>query len=164
MDEARGRPGRSTYDRALHLLGFRARSVAELRRSLIQKGEPPADVQQAIARLLEQRLLDDTEFARQFARLKITGSGTSRRRVLQELGRRGVAREIADRAVASLEQDEGIDAAQTIHKVAAKKWRSLAKVDAQERRRRVYAYLARRGFTPDEIRDALAALGDVSDD
>ncbi|HYC50219.1 MAG TPA: RecX family transcriptional regulator, partial [Gemmatimonadaceae bacterium] len=69
---------RTTYDRALHLLGFRARSVVELRRSLLQKGEPPDDVERTIARLLEQRLLNDDDFALNFARSKITGSGASR--------------------------------------------------------------------------------------
>ena len=152
--------GRSTYERALHLLGFRARSVAELRRSLIQKGEPADDVHRAIERLLDQRLLNDDDFARAFARSKITGVGASRLRVLQELSRRGVARDVADRAVADLERDEGIVAADAIHKVAAKKWRSLARLDAQTRRQRLYGFLARRGYSPDEIREALAALGD----
>ena len=154
---------RSTYDRALHLLGFRARSVAELRRSLLQKGEPAREVQLAIERLLDQRLLNDDDFARAFARSKITGAGASRLRVLQELSRRGVARDVADRAVADLEADEGIVAADTIHKVAAKKWRSLSRLDAQTRRQRLYGFLARRGYSPDEIREAFAALGDDSE-
>lgn len=159
-----GQSDKSTYERALHLLGFRARSVAELRRSLMQKGEPADEVQRVIERLLEQRLLNDDDFARQFARSKITGSGTSRLRVLQELSRRGVAREVADRAVGELERDEGVDAARTIHRVAEKKWRTLAKLDARARRQRLYAFLARRGYTPDEIRGALSALGDETEE
>lgn len=159
-DPGAGRPEKSTYERALHLLGFRARSVAELRRSLIRKGEPADEVQRVIDRLLDQRLLNDDDFARQFARSKITGSGASRLRVLQELSRRGVARDVADRAVGELERDEGVDAAATIHKVAEKKWRTLARLDARTRRQRLYAFLARRGYTPDEIRGALSALGD----
>ena len=35
---------RSTYDRALDMLEARARGVAELRRRLMQKGEPEVDV------------------------------------------------------------------------------------------------------------------------
>ena len=34
----------TTYDRALNMLAFRARSTAELRRQLIRKGEPAAEV------------------------------------------------------------------------------------------------------------------------
>ena len=56
-----------TYDRALDLLAFRARSSSELARSLVRKGEERADVEWAISRLTEQGLLDDEAFARSFA-------------------------------------------------------------------------------------------------
>lgn len=150
---------RSTYDRALDLLAFRARSVVELRRQLLKKGQPATDVEAAIARLLEQKLLDDADFARQFARAKLIGAGASRFRVLQELGRKGVARPLAEDAVRTLKEDEGVDPASTIHQVAEKKWRSLAKLDGFTAKRRLYAFLARRGFNPDEIRNAMTALG-----
>jgi len=45
--------------------------------------------------------------------------------------------------------------------VAQKKWRSLAKLDDVTARRRLYAFLARRGFNPDEIRGAMSALGAI---
>jgi regulatory protein len=148
----------STYDRALTLLEFRPRSVAELRRKLIQRGEPADEVERVLARLIDQRLLDDAEFARQFARTKVQGSGASRWRILQELARKGVARDVADRAVQTLVEAEGIDPADAVHRVAEKKWKSLDQLDDLTRRRRLYAFLARRGFNPEEIRGALSAL------
>jgi regulatory protein len=150
--------GQSTYDRALTLLGFRARSVQELRRKLLQKGEPAADVEGVIARLCDQKLLDDADFARQFARTKLLGAGASRLRIAQELARKGVARPIADAAIAALEEDEGLDLSASVHRVAEKKWKSMGALDDITRKRRLYAFLARRGFNPDEIRDAPAAL------
>ena len=149
---------RSTYDRALDLLALRSRSVAELRRKLIQKGEPAADVDEAIARLLDQRLLDDAEFARQFARSKVVGAGASRRRISAELARKGVARAVAEQAIDELGETEGIDLSAAIHRVAEKKWRSLSKLDSDTARRRLYAFLARRGFNPDEIRAAMTEV------
>jgi regulatory protein len=151
------RPGR-TYERALRLLEFRARSVAELRRSLVRKGEPVADVEAAIRRLLAQRLLDDAEFARQFARAKVTGAGASRYRVVQELARRGIPRALAESAVDALRDEEGLDAAATIRQVADRKWRTLVRLDPVTGRRRLYAFLARRGYNPEEIRNAMRAL------
>jgi regulatory protein len=151
------------YDRALTLLEFRARSTAELRRKLVEKGEPRALVDAVIERLVEQKLLDDAEFAQQFARSKVMGSGTSRLRIVQELGRKGVSRDVADEAVNGLEEREGIDPSASIHRVAAKKWKSLASLDDATRRRRLYAFLARRGFNPDEIRAALLQLGAEAD-
>lgn len=150
----------TTYDRALHLLGFRARSVFELRRKLLQKGEPADEVERVIARLLDQRLLDDTEFARQFARSRVAGTGSSRFRILQELRRKGVSRALAEEAVDGLLERDGIDASAAIQRVAEKKWNALATLDAFTRRRRLYAFLARRGFNPDEIRNAMNALAE----
>jgi len=150
---------RSTYEQALSLLEFRARSVSELRRKLIQKGSPAVEVDGVVARLRAQKLLDDDEFARQFARGKALGAGASRRRIVLELIRRGVAREIADRAVEGLQENEGIDPERVLHRVAGKKWKSLARLDDFTRKRRLYAFLARRGFDPDEIRTAMDALG-----
>jgi regulatory protein len=148
----------STYDRALTLLEFRPRSVAELRRKLIQKGEPAYEVEEVISRLIDQNLLDDAEFARQFARAKVLGAGASRWRIIQELARKGVARDVAHHALETLTEAEGIDPADSIHRVAEKKWKSLGTLDDFARRRRTYAFLARRGFNPDEIRGALNLL------
>lgn len=152
--------GQSTYDRALTLLGFRARSVSELRRKLLQKGEDVARVEEVIARLRDQKLLDDADFARQFARTKLLAAGSSRRRILLELTRKGVARDVADQAIAELGESEGIDPAAAVRRVAEKKWKSLAGLDDFTRRRRLYAFLARRGFGPDEIRSVMNALGE----
>jgi regulatory protein len=154
---------RSTYDRALDLLALRPRSVAELRRKLVQKGEPVEHVDAAIERLIAKRFLDDDQFARQFARAKVMGAGVSRRRITLELGRKGVDRETADAALDDLAEAEGIDLSAAIHKVAEKKWRSLSKLDGSTATRRLYAFLARRGFNPDEIRSAMQVLkADVS--
>jgi regulatory protein len=133
--------------------------VDELRRKLLQKGADRTEVEKVVARLCEQKLLDDAHFAEQFARSKVVGSGASRRRIVQELTRKGVARDLADRAVDGLMEREGIDPAAAIHRVAGKKWRSLAKLDEFTKKRRLYAFLARRGFSPDEIRAAMDALG-----
>lgn len=149
----------STYERALTLLGFRARSVAELRRKLIERDSPKAEVEEALTRLIDQKLLDDADFARQFARAKITGAGASRIRILQELRRKGVAADVAERALEDLGEAEGIDASSSVRRVAEKKWKTLSTLDAFTRRRRLYAFLARRGFNPEEIRDAITALG-----
>ena len=150
----------STYDLALKLLGFRARSVGELRRQLLRKGRPVDDVEQTVARLCDQRLLDDAAFAFAYVRSKLLGRGSSRVRIIQELARKGVARDVAEHAIEELQETEGVDPSAAIHRIAEKKWRSLASLDEFTRRRRLYAFLARRGFNPDEIRSALTQLGE----
>ena len=151
------------YDRALNMLAFQARSARDLRRRLVQKGEDPAHVDTAIERLVANGLLDDASFARQFARSRVAGQGASKRRLQQDLFKRGVGREVADEAIAEVLTDEGIDEGEVVERVARKKARSLAKLDAPTRRRRLYAFLARRGYEADAIRRAMAAVLDRGD-
>ena len=78
-------------------------------------------------------------------------------------GRIWVANDVAERALEELGEEEGIDPSASIHRVAAKKWKALAQLDDFTRRRRLYAFLARRGFNPDEIRSAMDVLGAEGD-
>lgn len=145
------RPKRSTYERALDMLEARARASAELRRLLIKKGEPQADVDAAIERLQAAGLLDDANFARQFTRSKVLGPGLSRRRLHQELTRRGLNRELSSDAIEAVFVEEGVDESATIERVARKKLRTLSKLDVDTQRRRLYGFLARRGYDSDDI-------------
>jgi len=146
------------------MLEARSRGVVELRRLLIKKGEPEVDVDAAIARLKASGILDDTNFARQLTRSKAIGAGLSRRRIGQELTRRGVSRDISDEAIEAVFEEEGIDEAESIDRVARKKLRMLTKVDDATRRRRLYAFLARRGYDNDDIARVLQTLLVKSDE
>ena len=149
------KPKKSTYERALDMLEARARAADELRRLLLKKGEPPHEVDAAIERLHIAGLLDDANFARQLTRSKALGAGLSRRRIQQELTKRGVAREIADGAIEEVFDEEGVDEDVSIERVARKKLRMLAKVDDATRKRRLYGFLARRGYDNDDIQRVL---------
>jgi regulatory protein len=147
------------HDRALTMLAFRARSAAELARSLVRKGEPKALVDRAVARLQEQGLLDDASFAQAFTRAKVLGAQHSKRRVQQDLARKGVARAVTDAAIATVFEEEGVDQRAVVERAARRKLRSLANLEPGVRRRRLYAFLARRGYDGDDIRQAMEAVG-----
>ncbi len=150
----------ATWDRATRLLAARARSRAELRRQLLLKGEAAGAVDAALDRLERAGYLDDADYARQFARSKALGRGMSRRRVQQELAKRGISRELAEAALADVFADEGVGEGEAVARLARKKLRSLIRLDAPTRRRRLYAFLARRGFEHDDISRVLRDLGE----
>ena len=156
LDEAMAALG--TYDRALNMLAAQARSQRDLRRRLIQKGEPEARVDAAIERLAAAGLVNDDSFARQFARSRVLGRGASRRRVREELFRRGVAGSAADEAIDEVYDDEQVDEGSLVEAAARKKLRTLGSVDHATRKRRLYAFLARRGYDGEAIRSALAKV------
>ncbi|HEY5219395.1 MAG TPA: regulatory protein RecX [Gemmatimonadaceae bacterium] len=148
----------ATWDRAAGLLAVRARSRAELRGLLVQKGEPAGQVDPVLDRLEQAGYLDDADFAQQFARSKVVRGGMSRRRVQQELARRGVSRELADAAIAAVFADEGVDEAGAVERAAKKRLRTLAKLEPAVRRRRLYGFLIRRGYDSDDVQRVLRAL------
>ena len=148
----------AVYDRALNMLAFRARSSAELARALVRKGAQRAIVDHTIARLLEQGLLDDAAFARSFTRAKVLGANQSRRRVQQHLARKGVDRSVSDAAIAIVFDEEEIDQRGMVEAAARKKLRTLTGQEPAVRRRRLYGFLARRGYDGDDIRRAMEAL------
>jgi regulatory protein len=146
------------YDRALNMLAFRARSSAELARALVRKGEEKPHVDRAIERLKEQGLLDDAAFAESFTRAKVLGAKKSRRRVQQELAKKGVARDVTDAAIDVVFEEEGVDQRAIVEEVARKKMRSLHGLEPAVQRRRLYGFLARRGYNSDDIRRVLELL------
>ena len=94
-------------------------------------------VDRAIARLQEQGVLDDAAFARSFTRARVVGAQQSRRRVQQELARRGVARAVADDAIATVFEEEEVDQADVVVQAARRKLRTLIKLDPAVMRRRL---------------------------
>jgi len=151
------------YDRAVNMLAFRARSSSELARSLQRKGEEKPHVDWAIARLQEQGLLDDAAFARSFARGKVVDGKQSRRRVQQDLARKGVSRSLSDEAIDTVFEEEAVDQRAIVEEAARKKLRSLAGLEPAVQRRRLYGFLARRGYEIDDIRSVLSAIGSTLD-
>ena len=147
-----------TFDRALAMLAARPRAARDLERMLVRKGEPAEHVATAVERLTALGALDDAQFARQFIRAKISGAGLSRRRLQSELWRRGVAREVIDAALAEVMVEDEVDEDAQIAQVAAKKLRTLRSADAATARRRLYAFLARRGYDGSAIRRVMDSL------
>jgi regulatory protein len=141
-----------TYSRALDMLARAPRSVRDLRRRLLLKGEPESEVDVAVDRLTASGLLNDAAYARAFVRSKVASQGFSRRRLQQELAKRGVARSIADAAIVDVLHDDEVDESANIERVAQKKLRTLSGLDKETQRRRLYAYLARRGYEVDDVR------------
>jgi regulatory protein len=152
------RPRPTAYNYALNLLAARPYSSSALRRKLGQKEYEAADADDAIRRLLDNGLLDDAKFAEQFARSKMLSTGASKRRVTQDLYRKGIKADVATQAIANVVEQDEIDPAAVIERVARKKLAQLGDLEAVVLRRRLFAFLARRGYDLDEIKRVVSLL------
>ena len=148
----------SAYNYALNLLAARPYSTQTLRRKMIQKEYSAADADEAIRRLVDNGLLNDAKYAEQYARSKILTTGASKRRLQQELFRKGIKGELATTAIANVIEQEEIDPAAMIERVARKKLAQLGSLEPLVLRRRLFAFLARRGYDVDEIKRVISHL------
>jgi regulatory protein len=148
----------TAYNYALNLLGARPYSTSALRKKLIQKEYEPADAEDTIGRLVDNGLLNDRKYAEQFARSKMVTTGASKRRVQQDLYRKGIKGELATTAIANVIEQEEIDPAAVIERVARKKLAQLGDLEPIVVRRRLFAFLARRGYELEEIKSVVSRL------
>lgn len=135
---------------ALSLLSFRPRTAAELRRRLREKGYPPEVSDACVERLGELGMVDDNSFAEMFVRDRVRLRPHGKRRLTQELRAKGVDGEMAQAAIEGVMESE--NATETdLARQAAAKWRRRSGEDPQASRRRLYGFLARRGFGTEAI-------------
>jgi regulatory protein len=142
---------------ALRCLERRAFAREDLARRLRRKGHLPEAVEAALAAVADLGLLNDSEFAVNFVRTRAArGRGPSRlRRDLQVMG---VAPGVIEQALA-VEWPEGSDTRETIQALARRRVAQLGgSLPRQTRRRRVLAYLARRGFQGPVAREVVRIL------
>jgi regulatory protein len=126
--------------RALNLLGYRARSEAEIRDRLKRYGYIRETTDAVVLRLQELGYLDDAAFARLKARQKARRYGP--RRVSLELKKSGVRETLAREVVQ--EEFAGRSEVGEARSAAARRYNGRGS-DAEARR--VYGFLVRRGYS-----------------
>ena len=135
--------------RAGRLLSRRPRSEAELRTTLRRAGTSPEAVEAALDRLKGTGQIDDEVFVAAWLENRAAFRPRSALALRAELQRKGVAREVIDRALATFSED---DAALQAARRAARRWRGEA---GMVWRQRLYGYLQRRGFGHETISAAV---------
>jgi len=147
----------AAYRAALRVEARRSHARNDLRRRLIQKQNLPAAVDGALTRLLALGVLDDARFARSYAATRLR-RGRGPARVLTDLLIQGVERRVAEAAVAQAMVDEGVDPEEEVRALAERRVRQLADVPRLVRKRRLTAYLLRRGWSGGTVRALVTAL------
>ena len=136
---------------ALRLLAIRPRTVDEMRQRLSARFGAAA-AEKTITRLQAQGLLNDADFAQQWRNSRERRKPRSQGMIQRELRAKGVADEIISQTL------EGYDSAAAAHRSAA---RYAARQSGGGRAvfdRRVGAFLNRRGFNRETIRQTLDRL------
>jgi len=142
---------------ALRAVARRAHARFDLRRRLLQRQHPAAAVDRALDRLSAAGLLNDAQFAADYAAQKAR-RGRGPARLVRDLQAQGVERRLAEDAVRTSLAQEGVDPAAAVRAVAEKRAQQLAGLPPLVKKRRLVAFLIRRGFNGGEIREVVESL------
>jgi regulatory protein len=142
----------SLWNYALRALGGRAYSIGEMREKLGRRAEHAEDVEHVLARLKENKYLDDRQFAEGYATSRLTNERFGKTRVLFDLRHRRVAPALAEKTVHTVYQD--VDESALIEEWIRRKYRATPREGLfQEDKDLASAYrrLLRAGFRTGEI-------------
>ena len=139
-------------------VAYAPRTRRQLEQHLAKKGIDAQSIAQAVKTLERYSYLDDAAYVREFVRSygEKLGAGAMRQKLME----RGVERQIIEENM-ELSQ-EGQQAAALA--LAQKLRRKYADQPEQKRRQKMFAALARRGFSYDDIRAVLGELGEEEDE
>jgi regulatory protein len=147
------KPLGSPYEAAVLYLGNRPRSVAEIRRHLHSKRYDDEAIDAAIDKLRAQRYVDDLDFAKYWVEQRSRFRPKGDRALVSELSNKGVSRETIDVALGEMPAESETDRARRAIARHLMRWESL---EAHERKRKIHAFLAQRGFGYDVIDEVIA--------
>ncbi len=131
----------------LKLLTMSPKTRTQLADALAAKGIPDDAAQAVLDRYTEIGLIDDAAFAQAWVSTRQTGRGLATRALAQELQRKGIDKDIAGRALATLDPATEEEAARAL---VQRRLRSMRGLESQVATRRLLGMLARKGY-PSEV-------------
>ncbi len=137
------------YDRAVKLLMQKGRSRWEMRRLLEKRSPKQRWVESVLDKCVARGYLDDVKYAVQLARMHAERKRQGRRRVFQELRARGLADDLASRAVE--EVCGSLDEEALLRRSLEVKLKRLRRPLNAQQKKRLYDQLMRAGFTTEQI-------------
>jgi len=150
--------GSSVAEEALSMLARRPLTEAELRLRLAARDHSEQEVVTACAYLREAGYVDDGRLALDFIVLRAERLGHGPSRLVDQLCRRGVEREVAQLALQRAIDQGDLDPQRLLRRRLERLLRDAAAQPGLRDRARVYNALRRAGFDDDAIRRELASL------
>ncbi len=136
------------WNYALWLLGRQLYTRKGIEDKLKKKETSPEDIEIILDKLVDYKMLDDENYAVIYVRSRKKNKG--RHALKQELKRKGISEAHIETALDTLDEEEQQETVKEL--LFRNKWRFQ---DPAKARNKAYAFLQRRGFDSDMIRDAI---------
>ena len=131
------------------MLARRELSEAQVRQRLARRGHAGDAIDAAVAKLREERALDDARVAEAIARTQTAVRGRGKLRVKRQIESAGISGAVARRAVD--EVFSAIDADALLDAALAKRLRGRSTIADDREFQRLYRYLVGQGFEADRV-------------
>jgi len=139
-------------DYAFLLLKFRLRSENEIRQRLKKKKFDADIIEMTLFFLKDKGFIDDNYFAKTWIESRIK-KPLGIRRLKAELSIKGINKAIIDTQIDEIKKSYSEE--DIVGGIAKDRLNKLKGIDPQKAKKRVYAYLLRRGFSPEVVIDVL---------
>lgn len=142
------------YVQGLRFLERKPRTRHEMAKKLKEKEFTIPIIEEVLTRLERERLIDDSLYAKEWTRQRISNHRKGKLWVGQELRQKGISKEAINEALGEITIEEEWESALVIGR---KKWNQV-KGDLSEKKRKTYPYLMRRGYSGEVTRKVIAEL------
>jgi regulatory protein len=138
---------------AMDYLSYRIRTNAEIRRKLRSKKISERTIEKVVEHLLDLGLLNDEEFARQLVTEKIKRKPVGRKLLKQKLFEKGVPAATGEKVMESVFSE--VNEKDLALRNFTKYYKKVKDKEITERKRKVFEYLARKGFDFDIVNEVI---------
>jgi len=145
----------SAYLDGVKMLARRELSEQQVRQRLARKGHEREAIDAAVARLRDERAIDDARVAEAIARTETSVRRRGKLRVRMQIQRAGIANATAKQAVDQV--FEAIDDDALLEASLMKRLRGRETIADDREFHRLYRYLVGQGFESDRVMKALTA-------
>ncbi len=138
-------------DIALHYIAYKMRTEQEVRKKLFEKEYTEYIIERVIHFLIEYHYIDDMKYCKSYIKQRLQYNPKGVYILKMELKQKGIKQSIIDKAIENSDIDELNDAI----KLLQKKCLYLDDID-EKNKKRLFAFLQRRGYSYDIIKEAFA--------
>lgn len=142
------------YVEGLRYLERKPRTAQEMARRLREKEIGETIIAEVLQRLQQERFIDDPLYAKQWAEQRITNQRKGKLWIRQELREKGIDKSLIAEALENISPEEELESAL---QTGRKKW-NMIRGDMNDKRRKTGAFLMRRGFPGEVVRQVLNTL------
>ena len=143
--------------RAVTLLAAKPRSIGELRQRLLEKNWTNEEIVESVLQKLEEyKLLNDQQFAHDYAASKLRQKPVGKRKLKQTLSQKQLDKETVESALEQVFEE--IPESELVAQAIEKRIRVKGIPQDRDETKKFFDYLLRQGFSYDLVRDKMREI------